>query len=109
MDIPNFEDYSDKKTLDGDKVKIDDILNQSVIVTGFKVMNSKYKQKSSEYCTKVQFYYENDEKQERKVFFSGSSVIKEQIEDIEKKLSERELPLLFRATVKKVGNYYSFT
>lgn len=36
MDIPNFEDYSDKKTLDGDKVKIDDILNQSVIVTGFK-------------------------------------------------------------------------
>ena len=108
MDIPKFEDYSELKTLDGDKVKIDDILNKPIVVTGYTVMNSKYKNKSSEYCTKVQFYYTDDEKQERRVFFSGSMVIKDQIENIEKKLNEQDLPLLFQTTVKKVGNYYSF-
>ena len=90
MSIPRFEDYSELKTLDGDKVKIDDILNKAIIVTGYHVSTSKYKQKSSEYCTKVQFYYADDEKQERRIFFSGSTVIKDQIEDIEKKLKEQK-------------------
>ena len=108
MDIPKFADYSEKRTLDGEKVKIDDIINKEIIVTGYHVSTSKYKHKSGEYCTKVQFYFADDESKDTKVFFSGSTVIKDQIEDVEKKLKESDLPLLFQTTVKKVGNYYSF-
>lgn len=107
MDIPKFEDLSEKKTLDGDKVKIDEILNKEIIVTGYHVSTSKYKDKGCGFCSKVQFRYPNEE--EKKVFFSGSSVIKDQLEDMEKTLSEKNLPFLFQATMKKVGNYYSFT
>lgn len=109
MDIPQFSNLSEKKTLDGDKVKIDDVLNKSIIITGYQIMTSKYKTKSSEHCTKVQFYFASDEREERKVFFSGSLVIKDQVEEMDKKLSEKGLPFVFQATVKKVGNYYSLT
>lgn len=81
MDIPKFGELSERKTLDGDKVKIDDTLNKEIIVTGFHVSSSKYKSKGSDYCVKVQFYFKDDESEEKKVFFSGSSVIKDQIED----------------------------
>ena len=109
MDIPYFGDISEKVTLDGDKVKIDDTLNNEIIVTGFYISSSKYKGKGSDYCSKVQFYFADDESKEKKVFFSGSSVIKDQLEDMEKRLLEKGLPMLFRTIVKKVGNYYSFT
>ena len=109
MDIPKFEDIAENKTLDGDKIKIDDVLNNEIIVTGFHVSSSKYQSKGCNYCTKVQSYYADDEKEEKKVFFSGSSVIKDQAEEMEKKLSEKGLEYRFKTTVKKVGNYYSFT
>ena len=41
------------------------------------------------------------------VFFSGSSVIKDQLEEAEASLKESGRPLLFKAAVKKVGKYYS--
>ena len=107
MDIPKFNTLVEHKVLDGDKVKIDDLLNKELIVTGFSVSTSKYKDKSSGICIKVQFYYKNDEKQERKVFFSGSTVIKDQLEEAKVKLDESGLPLMFESMVKKVGNYYS--
>lgn len=109
MDIPKFGELSERKTLDGDKVKIDDTLNKEIIVTGFHVSLSKYKLKGSDYCVKVQFYFKEDESEEKKVFFSGSSVIKDQIEDIEKQLTAKDLPFKFETVIKKVGNYYSFT
>lgn len=109
MDIPKFEDIAENKTLDGDKIKIDDVLNNEIIVTGFHVSSSKYQSKGCSFCTKVQFYYADDEKEEKKVFFSGSSVIKDQAEEMEKKLSEKGMEYRFKTTVKKVGNYYSFT
>ena len=109
MDIPKFEEIAENKTLDGDKIKIDDVLNKEIIVTGFHVSSSKYQSKGCNYCTKIQFYFAEDEKQERKVFFSGSSVIKDQAEEMEKKLQEKGMEYIFKTTLKKVGNYYSFT
>lgn len=106
MDIPKFNTLVERQVLDGDKVKIDDLLNKTIVVCGFHVSQSKFADKGSSCCVKVQFYYAGDEKTERKVFFSGSSVIKEQLEEAKKKLDSEGLPTLFEATVKKVGNYY---
>lgn len=107
MDIPKFSDISERKSIDGDKVKIEDLLNKEIFVTDFQVTASKYKGNGGNYCTKVQFYTADNE--ERRVFFSGSEVIREQIEDMKKRLDEKELPFLFKTTLKRLGNYYSFT
>ena len=53
MEIPSFSDYVTDKTLDGDKVRIDDILNQEIVITGYNVSESKYKKGGSEICKKV--------------------------------------------------------
>lgn len=109
MDIPKFSDLAEKITLDGEKVKMEDILNVPIVVTGYRITQSKYKSNGSEYCTKIQFYREDDPDETKYVFFTGSEVIREQIEEMDSKLEENELPKIFRTTVKKVGNYNSLT
>ena len=106
-EIPNFDTLVTHKALDGDKVRIDDLLNKPIVITGFQISTSKYKDKGCGFCVKAQFYEAGDEKQVRKVFFSGSSVLKDELEEVQKTLEKQNLPILFRATVKKVGNYYS--
>lgn len=92
-------------TLDGDKVKIDEVLNKPIVITGAKITNSKYKKKGVEWCTKIQFHYENDTTP--LVFFTGSQVIKDQIESVISTLEEKDLTFEVLTEVKKVGNYYS--
>lgn len=41
MDIPKFSDISEKLNLDGDKVKIDDLLNEEIVIIGYSVSQSK--------------------------------------------------------------------
>lgn len=106
-EIPNFDKLVTHKSLSGDKVRIDDILNNPIIITGFQISSSKYRDKGSGYCIKVQFYAADDTTETRKVFFSGSSVLKDELEEAKCTLEKQNLPILFRATVKKVGNYYS--
>ena len=105
--IPSIGGLVKDKALDGEKVRVDEILNKEIIVCGFKVTESKYKNKGCGYCSKVQFYFADDESKTRRVFFSGSGVIKEQLEEAAAELDKQGLQLLFTATVKKVGNYYS--
>ena len=64
MDIPKFNTLVEHTVLDGDKVKIDDLLNKVLVITGFSISTSKYKDKSSAFCVKVQFYYCDDDKKE---------------------------------------------
>ena len=107
MDIPKFSGLVTNKVLDGDKVRIDDLLNKEIIVCNFQITTSKYKDKGCGYCIKVQFYYADDPTETKRVFFSGSGVIKDQLEEVKAALEKNQQPLLFKATVKKVANYYS--
>jgi hypothetical protein len=59
-EIPNFDKLVTHKSLSGDKVRIDDILNKPIIITGFQISSSKYRDKGSGYCIKVQFYAADD-------------------------------------------------
>lgn len=54
MDIPKFEDLTERVNLEGDKVKLDDLLNQPIVVTGALLTDSKYQNKGSGKCVKVQ-------------------------------------------------------
>ena len=99
MPVKRFSDFSEEYIpLEGDKVKIDSILNQEILVTGHKVKKSKYKKENSEQCLTVQF--EIDE--HKKIFFTGSNVLMDQIEKY-----ACEIPFL--AIVKKIDRYYTFS
>ena len=52
--MKRFSDFAEEQTLDGDKVKLDDVLNKEIVVTGYVVTKSKYKS-SGDMCLKLQF------------------------------------------------------
>lgn len=88
MDIPNFSDLTEHINLEGDKIKIDEILNKPIIVTGSYLSDSKFKNKGSGVCTKIQFYFADDKTETKRVVFSGSSVIYDQIVEMQNKFSD---------------------
>jgi hypothetical protein len=91
-----FGDFAkDHVPLDGAKLKIVDILNKEILVTGFRCKNSKYNASS---CLTIQFMLG----EERHVAFTGSQVLLDQC-----KSYETEIPFL--ATVKRIDKYFSFT
>ena len=102
----NFSELGVATTLDGDKKKIEEIINRRIVITGYKVKDSKYSKKNSEFYTTIQFYFEEDEHKTPYVVFTGSSILKEQLDAAFDKLKELN-EAAFIATVAKVGSYYS--
>jgi len=93
---PKFSDFAIGETkLDGEKVKLKDILNQEIIVLNYAIHRSKFKDEN--YLT-LQF----DLNGERNVVFTGSCVLMDQIEKYADKLP-------FLATICNFGKYYAFT
>ena len=107
--IPNFGDLVESKALDGEKKKLEEVLDKVIVVTGFRSAKSKFVHKGTEFYTTIQFYFEDDPDEKPYVLFTGSGVIKEQLESIEAKLEEAGLEKKFRTTIKKVGNYHALT
>jgi len=96
--MKRFSDFADDKVLDGDKAKIDDVLNKEIKVIGHSIKNSKYsKNKSGNYLT-LQIELDN----EKFIIFTGSDVLIEQL-----KKYESEIPFL--TTIRKINRYYSLT
>ena len=96
-DYPNFADFAEEsKVFDGDKKKINDILNQLILIVDFKIKSSKQKQKSL-YAT-IQFKI-NDI---RYIFFTGSMVLINQLEKYKDNLP-------FYTKIKKIDKYYTFS
>ena len=84
--------------LDGAKIRIDDVLNQELVVTGYSVRDSRYsKNKSGKYLTlQVRL---GDEK---RVLFTGSDVLIQQLERHGDKIP-------FLATIRKVDRFYTLS
>lgn len=93
--MKKFSDFSKESVLDGDKIKIDDIVNEEIELLAFNIKESKYKEKN--YLT-IQIK-RNDKKY---VAFTGSEVLIDQV-----KKYESELP--FKTTIRKINKYYSLT
>lgn len=94
-----FSDFAEEeKPLDGAKARLDDLLNQEVLVTGCKIRGSKYKEKGSGKCLTLQV----ERGGERMVVFTGSSVLIEQMEKY-----GPQIPFL--TVVKKIDRYYTLT
>lgn len=97
-----FSEFAEEEgPLDGDKVRLDAVLNHEILVIDYRTSESKYKNKNkSGKCLTVQFSQPGTD--DRKVFFTGSDVLIDQIERY-----AQELP--FFAIIKKIDRYYTFT
>jgi len=84
--------------LDGDKLKINDILGKEIEVLAIRIKPSKYQGKGSGSCLTIQFLMQGL----RYVTFTGSNVLADQAQQY-----NGELPFL--TTIKKIDKYYTFT
>jgi hypothetical protein len=99
--MKKFSDFAQEDmAFTGDKVPLEKLLNIPIIVSDYRLKDSKYKKGNADKCITVQFAYtDNPEKQF--VFFSGSSVLINQCEKY-----KNEMP--FEAKIQKVNRYYTF-
>lgn len=95
-DCPRFSVFArDKLPMPGAKRRLDEILNQEITVTDFRVTQSKRNQGAE--CLQLQFLFGD----EICVAFTGSVVLLDQIKSV-----KANLP--FRAIITKIDKYYSF-
>ena len=94
-----FSDFAkDHAPLDGDKVKINDLLNKEITVLAYRIKQSKYGAGGGNNCLTIQFDLDGV----RHVTFTGSAVLAEQCAAY-----AAEMP--FAAVVKKIDRYLTFT
>ena len=97
VDYPAFADFAEEtKSFEGDKKKIEDILNQSILIVDYKVKSSNHK-KGSLYAT-IQFKIDEI----TYIVFTGSGVLISQLEKYKDNLP-------FHTKIKKIDRYYTFT
>ncbi len=91
-----FGDFAEEDAFDGDKLRLDEILNKEILVTGYKIKDSHQK-KGTQYLT-IHFELGG----EKHVTFTGSAVLMDQL-----KKYESHLPFL--AIIKKINRHYTFS
>jgi RNA-directed DNA polymerase len=97
--MKKFSDFATEEIpLIGDKVKLEDVLGKEVIITGYRISNSKFKDRDHGKCITIQFIMNDIQK----IFFTGSEVLMNQIEKYKK-----EMP--FSTVVLKHQKYYTFS
>lgn len=97
MQYKRFSDFADEPPiLDGNKMKIKEILNKEILVTGFQINPSKFDHTDN--CLTLQFKLD----EENHVIFSGSQVLIDQIEKYQDKIP-------FLTTIKKINKYFAFS
>lgn len=99
MQCKKFSDFAKEPILlDGSKIKIEEVLNKEILITGSKIQESKFNKSNNPKCLTIQIMIDNT----KYVIFTGSNVLIDQIERY-----KNEIPFL--ATIKKVDKYYTFT
>lgn len=97
-DLPKFSDFAEpQKQLEGDKIKIESVLGQDIVVTGYRIAKSKVK--TGEDCLTIQFVLKGENVS--RVVFTGSRVLADQV-----RIYESNIP--FRTKIQQVGSYYTF-
>lgn len=91
-----FTDFAEEETFEGEKLRLDEILNREILVTGYKIKDSS-KKPGTKYLT---IHYELNGSQY--VTFTGSVVLMDQL-----KKYESHLPFL--SIIKKINRHYTFS
>lgn len=97
----SFKDFNIKpqaKSFEGDKIKIDRILNKPIVVVEYKIDNSKY-EKGNGKCLCIQILVDNS----KRILFTGSVNLMEMID----KVPKENFP--FMTTIVKENERFEFT
>jgi len=90
-----FSDFADEKPFRGEKICINDVLNQQIIVKDFRITPSKY---NNGECVSMQIEYKGRDR----VIFTGSVALANQC----RRYGDR---LPFLTTIIKSNRYYSMS
>ncbi len=100
--MKRFRDFANARPqLEGAKIDIDNILNEEIIITGFKIGDSKFKKPGNDKYERIQFEY-SSKKEGRFVFFTGSTVLRRQLEEHGDRIP-------FITTIIKINRYYTMS
>lgn len=102
MSTHSFADFGIKaqiKGFEGDKIKMERIINRQVIVDAFKIERSKFEEKGNGHCLHLQIIVDG----EKRVLFSGSTFLMDMI----KQVPENKFP--FTTTIVKDNDSLKFT
>lgn len=95
----SFADFAEEsRPLDGEKIRIDEVIDREMTVIGFNLRRSRYEKNRSGKCLLLQMEIGG----ERRVLFTGSDVMIEQME----KYGEH---VPFVATIRKIDRYYTLS
>jgi ribosomal protein S8 len=96
-EYPRFSDFAEEsKSFEGDKKKIEDILNKEILILDFKIKDSKQRQNSL-YVT-IQFRMDDN----TFIVFTGSTVLINQLEKYKENLP-------FFTVIKRIDKYYTLS
>lgn len=95
------------KCMDGDKVKIEEVLNKPIIILDVAVNDSKYAKDGGK-CLTIQFYLKDDAEMKHKVLFTGSKVLIDVAEKLSEKKKSHDEDFGVETMICKVGKSYQF-
>jgi len=96
--VKRFSDFSDEKIIEGEKIRLDEIINKEIIITDYDIKGTKFSDNKSGKCLTLQFEIERM----TRVIFTGSDVLIKQIEKY-----KEHIPFL--TVIKKIKRYYTFS
>lgn len=100
-EFPKFGDFAEEPgTLEGDKLKLDDILNQEILIVGHRISQSKYDRNESGKYLAMQYHVRG--RDGMNVTFTGSDVLIRQME----KYADR---VPFMTVIRKKNRHYEMT
>lgn len=96
--MKRFSDFATTSAIvTGDKIKIEDILDKEIEVTGYKISDTKFQKHDGDKLLTLQFRLDGIDR----ILFTGSNVLIEQITKY-----ENEIP--FATKIIKVNKFYTF-
>lgn len=102
MDYPKFSEFAkEDRRLEGPKKRIDEVLNLEILILGYKIGKSRYKDKNKNEDTNY-LSLQIEIGGEKFVVFTGSQVLIEQVKKYEDKMP-------FLAKIVKIDKYYSLS
>jgi hypothetical protein len=94
-----FNIKPESKAFEGEKIKVEWVLNKEIVVEAFKIEDSKYKERGNGKCLYLQIHVDN----RKRVLFVGSTVLQEMIQ----KVKPEDFP--FTTTIIKQEGRFMFS
>jgi hypothetical protein len=88
-----------QNAMTGEKIKINRVINREIVVTGYRIEQSKYPKNKSGKCLTLQVEIDG----EKRVVFTGSDILIGMIQQV----PESEIP--FKTTIVKEGERFEFS